>query len=1289
MAKKKAAKRKTKNTTTETKETDIALSAPVSAESATAPFPIIGIGASAGGLDALRRVLEAMPHEPGVALVIIQHLDPTRRSLAPELLARHTKLQVMEVEDEPSVKPNRVYVIPPGKYLSISGGRLHLSQPDQPRGARMAIDFFLRSLSDDQERCAVGVILSGTGADGALGVKAIRAAGGLVIAQDPASAEFDGMPRSAIATGAVDHVLPPEKIPEVLVRYAQHPYMREVLAAAPADAKLPPNGLNAILALLRIHTRHDFHSYKEQTLVRRMRRRMSLYHIDDYEQYLKHLRERPDEIQALAKDLLITVTDFFRDPEAWAAVRRLAVAPLVEVKGDDEPIRAWAAGCATGEEPYSMAMLFLEELGRAGKHCPLQIFASDVERDALRLARAGRYPTSIAADVSPERLQRFFIAEDGDNYRVNKVLRDAVLFAEHNLIGDPPFSHLDLICCRNLLIYLKPGVQEKVIGMFHFALNEGAVLFLGNAETIGRQTDLFQTLDKRWRIFRSVGQPRRDRRVIPLMLSERRREIEPVPAQPAPREIRLTHLAQQRLLDVLAPTAVLIDRNWRIRHIFGNVDPYLSHNPDVRTDNLLDHARRGLRTKLRGAVHAALAEDKTVSVPARVQRDAKYAPVTIIVHVIRDREQREDLALVLFEEEGASMTRRKTAAIAPERPGRKAAQLAPGEEDRSLKRRVSDREAETAIDAEIAIHQLEEKLAAARFDLQVIIEQLETSNEEYRATHEEAMSANEELQTANEELEAGKEELQSLNEELSTVNKQLAAKVEELETKHADMENLLAATDVPTICLDTDLAVRWCNPAARRVIRLTPADIGRPLSDFTQDFIEDDLTTVAQRVLENLALVEDEISCRDGRTFLRRVTPYRTADHQIGGVVLTFVDITRRKQDEAGLRESETRFRLLFEKSLEAITLTDDRGRFLAANDRACQLLGYSCEQLLGMGIEDLQITKPPRAAECYQRYVSKGEETGELEFVRPDGQARVAEYSVVKTAPEQHLSILRDITKRKQAELNLVLRAAQQEVVAALGQRALEEESLQLLLDEAARTVAATLGNEFAEVLEIAPGGAEMLLRAGVGWKEGLVGRATVSLDRNSQAGYTLLTHGPVIEKDLRKETRFHGPSLLLEHGVVSGMSCEIRGPGGKAYGVLGTHTRREREFSEVDVAFLEAVANILGSAIQRKKAEQDLRDSESRLQAVVSTAADAIITISRRGIINSVNAATEQMFGYRQDELIGRNVKILMPPPYCDEHDRYLARFLKRARPTSSASAAKWQGAVKMGRLFLWVWR
>ncbi|WP_162276006.1 CheR family methyltransferase [Roseimaritima ulvae] len=897
-------------------------------------FPIVGIGSSAGGFDAIRRLLEAMPDHPGVALVIVQHLAPDKPSLASGLLARYTKMDVRQVHDQSVVEPDHVYVIPPGKLLSIAGGKFQLTPMEGPRHPPVSVDFFFRALAKDQRECAVGVILSGTGSDGALGVKAIKEAGGLVLVQEVDSAEHGGMPEQAIRSGVVDQVLAPEAIPEALIRFANHDYicgdaalpeletdasrsgvsprLAEVgsetdetgASAGPAnDAEAAGDnsdkevGLDAIVKLLRTSGNSDFRGYKEATLLRRTRRRMCLRHIDKVEDYLAYLEESPAEIKSLAGDLLISVTDFFRDPDAWDDLANHVIPEIVGTKSADEAVRVWVAGCATGEEAYTIAMLMQEEIGKQQRTSPLQIFASDIDKRALDEARAGQYPVSIVADVSAERIQRFFKLEDGDlHFQVNKSLRETIVFAEQNMLADPPFSHLDLILCRNVLIYLKPDMQQKLIGLFHFALRQHGYLVLGTAETVGRQDDLFETLHQRSRIYRGIGPTRHDHLDIPVTSGSRREMNEFTTLAPFRREQQVSHLAQEKLVDMMAPQAILVDRHWRMLYISGDVNPYILHRPGVPNENLLSKVREGLRSKLRGAVRKALAEKSNVSVRCRVHREGTICLVRVEVRYVSDRASQEAFALIVFDE----LENNHPTLVSDIHRSTGASEIK-----------------EMDVDEDSIIRQLEDELAATKDDLQITVEQFEASNEEFKASNEEVMSINEELQSTNEELETSKEELQSLNEELSTVNLQLASKVEELEVKHADLENLVSATDIATVCLDTDFKIRWFTPAARQFIRIQKSDIGRPLEDLQHDFDANELKEEYKKVMRRLIPLDNEVDCTDSRSFIRRTVPYRADDHRIGGVVITMVEISKLRQRETQLRASEGKL-LSLTKNLES-----------------------------------------------------------------------------------------------------------------------------------------------------------------------------------------------------------------------------------------------------------------------------------------------------------------------------------------------------------------------------------
>lgn len=837
-------------------------------------FPVVGLGASAGGLEAFKKFFDAMPSDTGVAFVLIQHLDPTHESMTAELLRRHTQMPVVEVEDEMPLQPNRVHVIPPNRYLSISGETLHLSAPIERRGVRVPIDFFFRSLADDQHEKGIAVILSGTGSDGTLGVREIKAAGGMVMVQEPATAQFDGMPRSALATGMVDYNLPVEKMPEVLRRYVQHWYVQGVAPPRPA-ATDAPDVFDTVLALIRARAKYDFSGYKKGTVTRRIQRRMGLHHIGDMDRYVQMLRDKDDEVTALFKDLLISVTNFFREPEAWTELEAV-IDGIIRNKKNDTPIRIWSAGCATGEEAYSLAMLLLERLQTAGKVCGIQVFASDIDFEALQFARAGIYPENIAADVSPERLRQFFIKGE-HTYRINKEIRDAVVFAEQNIISDPPFSKLDLISCRNVLIYLEPKIQKRIFHLFHFALREDGYVFLGNAENINQPDELFEPVSRKWRIYRRLSATARHDRIMPLPPRTEPARHEPPKMPQRPADGRMHTLAQQLVIQRFVPPSVLVNRKGEVLYLYGAIDQFLQLPAGELGADLLGMAREGLRTKLRSALHQAIQYDKTVTLGgAQLKNATRSARVRITVDPLRIPREAAGLLLVTFAEEHAGQD-----AAASDDDG-----------------------AQTHQEFETIITQLEDDLRGTREDLQSTIEELETSNEEFKAANEEVTSINEELQSTNEELETSKEELQSLNEELNTVNNQLETKVNELEIANNDLHNLLVSTDLATIFLDRRFCIKRFTPAVTRLLRVIPADVGRLLSDLVHNFSDQDLLNDAEMVLLKLTSSQKEIQSTDGRWYIRRVVPYRTEDDHIDGVVITFVDITELKQAQTQLQKS-------------------------------------------------------------------------------------------------------------------------------------------------------------------------------------------------------------------------------------------------------------------------------------------------------------------------------------------------------------------------------------------------
>ncbi|MGA7180715.1 MAG: chemotaxis protein CheB [Thiobacillaceae bacterium] len=833
-------------------------------------FPIVGIGASAGGLEALEQFLSHVPADSGMAFIVIQHLDPTRKAIMSELLQRVTSMDVKQAGNRMKIRPNCVYIIPPNKDMSILHGSLHLLDPVEPRGQRQPIDFFFRALADDRRALAIGVILSGMGSDGTLGLKAIKETGGLVLVQDPAAAKFDGMPRSAVNTGLADIVTTADVLPARLIAACSHPSSRH-----PPELKLEGSShgaLEKIVILLRNRTGNDFSLYKKSTLYRRIERRMGIHQIDRIGSYVRFLQENPGELDLLFKELLIGVTNFFRDPSAWAHLQEHALPALLARYPKGRKLRAWVPACSTGEEAYTLAILFREviEQVKPKSRFTLQIFATDLDQDAIDKARQGFYPGNISADVSEERLERYFVAEQ-DGYRVANEIREMVIFAPQNILMDPPFTKLDILSCRNLLIYLSMELQDKLLPLFHYGLSPGGILFLGSAETIGSFTDLFTPLDGKSRLYQrsdatldtAVEFPTR---VFPALTGEE-------PGEPALRALpNLQTLTEQMILHQFAPAAVLVNHKGDIVYISGRTGKYLEPAAGKANWNIHAMAREGLRGELAQALQKAIRQRGMVSVDGlKVQSDGGYQSLNLTVQAIDEPEALRGMALIVFHDVAAP---------------------APGKYEET--RRAPSRSRRVAA--------LEEELRNAREENRTLGEEMQTTQEELRSANEELQSNNEELQSTNEELTTSKEEMQSLNEELQTVNAELQSKVDDLSHTNNDMRNLLDSTEIATVFLDGHLRVRRFTQPATRLIKLIPGDTGRLLSDIVTDLDYPDLQADAQEVLRTLVSRGKQVTTHDGRWYNVRVMPYRTLDDVIDGVVITFVDITTTKKLEAELR---------------------------------------------------------------------------------------------------------------------------------------------------------------------------------------------------------------------------------------------------------------------------------------------------------------------------------------------------------------------------------------------------
>jgi len=829
-------------------------------------FPVVAIGASAGGLQAFRQFLEATPPNPGMAFVLIQHLDPHHESLMAELLERHTDMPVETATDAARLRPNAVFVIPQNSYLRIVDLTIHLETPVTQRGIRMPIDYCFRSLAESLQQRAVGIVLSGTASDGTAGLREIKAAGGLTLIQDPETAEHDGMPRSAIHAAAGDFVVPIAEMPGLLARYASHPYIVEPEPEAPLD-DTESIAFQSVLNLLRKDTDHDFRNYRPATLNRRIRRRMGLLQLQTVQQYRERLGSDREEAERLAGDLLIGVTRFFRDPEAWHELANQVIEPMVWNLPDDGTVRVWVAGCSTGEEAVSAAILLDEAFVRAGRRGRFQIFATDIDPRAIEAARNASFPASIADDVSPDRLDRYFTEEKG-RYVVRKRLRDSILFARQDLITDPPFSKLDLVMCRNVMIYLDQAIQGRILHMFHFSLRSGGHLFLGSAETVGKKGQMFHTVSKEWRLFRAVGTTPGERAHFPVS------DLYARSSAPAPRESlsrgrdrdNSVDLAKNAMISRFVPATILVDEHSDAIYFQGPVREYLDFPSGEPTRDITLLALDGLRARLRSVIKKAFAtREVQTDLAQRVRRNGIEVAVAVTAEPIPLQGERWAVLVYLTDAD-------KSAGV--------------------VQPVIGDLPAESDL-----IQRLENDLQLARDELTSTVEELEASNEELRASNEEVMSMNEELQSSNEELETSREELQSLNEELSTVNNQLENKILELESANNDLTNLLNSTQLAVIFLDEKFRIRRFTPAAGALLRILDTDVGRPVSDLAVRFSDDALFEDAESALRTLSMYAAQVQNLENRWFDRRVLPYRTSDNRIEGVLVTYTDITELYQE--------------------------------------------------------------------------------------------------------------------------------------------------------------------------------------------------------------------------------------------------------------------------------------------------------------------------------------------------------------------------------------------------------
>jgi two-component system, chemotaxis family, CheB/CheR fusion protein len=967
-----------------------------SSQSAARPL-IVGIGASAGGLNAFKTFFENMPVDSGMAFVLVQHLAPTHKSILADLLGKVTVMPVIEAEDGTPAEANRVYVIPPDATLTFEDRTLRVTRPAPPRGRRRPIDTFFSSLAEDQGENAVCIVLSGTGSDGTLGLKAIKEHGGLALAQ----AEFDhmavsGMPHSAVATGVVDDVMRVEDMPARLVNYQSH--LRAIAPQVGGDdtRRASLEHLAKITAIVRARSGHDFSKYKEKILLRRLQRRMQVLQIDTVPAYIDRLRRESQQVELLFREFLIGVTKFFHDPNAFAALQATAIPKLLKHKGPNDQVRIWVPGCATGEEVYSIAILVKEAMERRRDAPKVQIFGTDIDPDAVSIARHGCYRKT--AGLSSERLRRWFVEEGGEYCPVREV-REMCVFSIHSVVKDPPFSKLDLISCRNLLIYMDADLQDRVLQIFQYALNPSGTLFLGPSEGVARFTNLFGVLDKKHRIYQ-----RRNFDVT-------RPELPPFAALPPPALTRTPAIPRgedridrstRRALEKYSPAYVVVDnQNQILRFSGGEVGRYLEPSSGAASLNLFGILRKALRSVVRAALHSARATNQPVvhrDLSIRVEGKSWF--VTVIVEPIGAGGAESGLCVLAFQDAGAGGERAKVQTDA----------------------------------SNVTVAALKQELHTTRTQLQATIDELETTNEESKSAAEEYQSVNEEIQSSNEELETAKEELQSVNEELQTINAEMISKNATLIRLNSDLKNLLDSTEIATIFLDDDLCIKAFTPGMTDIFPLRDTDCGRAITEIvTQlsypDLQNPDLSNDVKAVLRTLSVVEREVQLADkGMTFIMRIRPYRTVDNVIDGVVITFIDISERKRGDAALRASEERFSAIVKQATVGVAETDLDGCFILVNERYCELVGYSAVELRRLRMQDIVHPEDwPRDAEAFAR-LSEGEPFQiEKRYVRPDGTTVWVHCSVSalrdqQGRPRSVLTINLDIAGRKQAEEDATL---------------------------------------------------------------------------------------------------------------------------------------------------------------------------------------------------------------------------------------------------------------------------
>ena len=964
-------------------------------------FPIVGIGASAGGLEACTKLLENLPADTGMAFVLVQHLAPTKDSILAELLSKATSMPVREVQDGMIVEPDHVYVISPNTVLAVFHGKFRLLPRAETHTQHLPVDSFFRSLAEDQGQNAIGIILSGTGSDGSLGIRDIKAAGGIVLTQDEQSAKYNGMPKSAAATGAVDFILPPEMIAAELVRISRHPVMTLLTAMKPGPLlSAREDDLSKIFMRLRTVTGVDFTYYKQATVLRRIQRRMLLHRIEALEQYVRYLQENPSEVAVLYQDILINVTSFFRDPETFTALKNVVFPRLLENRSSDTTLRVWVPGCSTGEESYSLAMCFSEWSEERGVSHPIQFFASDIDGAAIEKARQGLYADNIVKDVSIERLRRFFVKTE-QGYQISKAIRELCIFARQNLIKDPPFSKMDLISCRNLMIYFGPMLQKKVLPIMHYALNPSGYLMLGRSESIGEFANLFSLVDKNSRIYSkktSSSELHFDgERVHVQEKADKKKKVE----EHAASGFDIRKEADSIILNRSSPAGLVVNEDMDILQFRGNISPYLKPQPGKASLNLMKMAGESLAMELRVLIRQAAGKDVAVRKEGiKVRHNGIVTDVTIEVIAFKTRDSQERHFLVIFEDHAAFGT------SGPKMRGK-------------VHSKIKGRSPESPVDP------LARELAATQQHLKSIITEYESSTEELKALNEEVQSSNEELQSINEELETSKEALQSTNEELNTVNDELQNRNEEITQSNNDLVNVLSGVDIPILLIGNNLQIRRFNTSAGKALNLLATDIGRPISDIRTNINVPDLDTLILEVIDSRTIKEQEIHDTQGLWYSMTIRPHKTVDSRIDGALVTLEDINDLKLSMLRINEARDYAEAIVETVREPLIVLTKDLRVVTANQAYYRNFGVTPDAMENKTFYELQngLWNIPRLREQLEDILAKNSVINDFEVAYDDTDVNsrillVNARTVISKDPDAHLILLAidDVTERRLA---------------------------------------------------------------------------------------------------------------------------------------------------------------------------------------------------------------------------------------------------------------------------------